>query len=58
MVIPRDGVFYPSLTQILDSFSCAPLSTAFWKQKWAVKLLIEFSFQILVLEIFSPVKNL
>ena len=22
---PRDGLFYPSLTQIMDSFSCSPL---------------------------------
>ena len=25
MVIPRDGFFYPTLTPIMDSFSCSPL---------------------------------
>ena len=25
MVIPRDGFFYPTLTRIMDSFSCSPL---------------------------------
>ena len=25
-VIPRDGFFYPTLTQIMDSFSCSPLT--------------------------------
>ena len=24
-VIPRDGIFYPTLAQIMDSFSCSPL---------------------------------
>ena len=23
--IPRDGIFYPTLTRIMDSFSCSPL---------------------------------
>ena len=25
MVITRDGFFYPTLTRIIDSFSCTPL---------------------------------
>ena len=25
MVIARDGFFYPTLTRIIDSFSCSPL---------------------------------
>ena len=25
--VPRDGFFYPILTQIMDSFSCSPLNT-------------------------------
>ena len=25
MVIPRDGFFYPTLTRVMDSFSCLPL---------------------------------
>ena len=25
MVIPREGFFYPTLTQMIDSFSCSPL---------------------------------
>ena len=33
MVIPRDGFFYSTLTQIKDSFSCSPLNTAFYVLK-------------------------
>ena len=33
MVIPRDRFFYPSFTQIMDSFSCSPLNTAFYIEK-------------------------
>ena len=27
--IPKDGIFYPILTQIMDSFPCPPLNIAF-----------------------------
>ena len=30
MVIPRDRFFYPTQTQIVESFSCSPLNTAFF----------------------------
>ena len=26
---PQVGLFYPTLTQVMDSFSCSPLNTAF-----------------------------
>ena len=29
-LFPRDGLFYPILTQIIDSFSCSPLNTSFY----------------------------
>ena len=35
-VIPLDGFFYPTLTRIIDSFSCSPLNTLFynWEKTW------------------------
>ena len=35
MVIPRDRFFYPSLTRIMDSFSCSPLDTTFYSKEKA-----------------------
>ena len=29
-VIPRDGFFYPTLTRLMDSFSCSALNTSFY----------------------------
>ena len=41
-MIPKDGVFYPILTQIMDSFSCSPLNSAFlfisFGRGWHAKL--------------------
>ena len=34
MVIARDGFFYPTLTRIMDSFSCSPLHTSFYVGKY------------------------
>ena len=36
-VITRDGFFYPTLTQIMDSFSCSPL-TAYFKLRFQKSL--------------------
>ena len=30
MVISKDGFFYPTLTRIMDTFSCSPLYTSFY----------------------------
>ena len=35
MVIPIDGLFYPILTRIMDSFPCSPLHTSFLDRRAA-----------------------
>ena len=36
---PLDGFFYPTLTRIVDSFSCSPLNTSFYVKKGYQKFL-------------------